>query len=99
MGHQRDDPDDRLGRGPQTGPCRPVRGAIRLLTLRAEESLVLTRMETNIALADLSSGGARQIGAACRGGVPDRPPGVVGEHAWSSMSGPPFPLPASCTTV
>jgi len=65
----------------------------------AVESLGLTRDGTQLALACVAAGGARQSGAECRCGVHDCPPGVVGEHAWRSMSGPPFSLQASFTTV
>src|SRR5262245_4203499 len=72
---------DRLHRGPQAIPGGAFRSAEGLVALRAHEALVLTRVDTNIALAALASGRARQIGAKYRCGVHDDPPGVVGEHA------------------
>src|SRR5574341_2169910 len=99
LSHQCDDTRHRLGRGPQAVQRGAFRSAERLVARGAEESPVLARVDANIALACLASGGASQIGAACRCGVHDRPPGFVGEHAWRSMSGPPFSLQASFTTV
>src|SRR5574341_2517801 len=73
---------DRLRRGPQAIQCGAFRCAERLVALRAEEALVLTRMDTNVTLAGLASGGALQIGAKCAGGVHVvSSPGVAGEHA------------------
>ena len=58
---------------------------------RAEEPFVLARVGTNIALACLASGGARQIGAEYGRGVHDDPPGCVGKHCqekyvWTPVS-------------
>src|SRR5262249_16930583 len=61
--------------------------------------LLLPRMDTKIALARLASGRAVPIGAECRCGVHDGPPGFVWKHAKRSMSGPPFVLQVSFTTV
>ena len=52
-------------------------GAERLVARHAEEPLVLARMDTNIPLARLTSGGAGQIRAECGGGVHDSPPGFA----------------------
>jgi hypothetical protein len=38
-------------------------------------------VDTNVALADLASGRAREIGTEYECGVHDRPPGVAGEHS------------------
>jgi hypothetical protein len=82
MGHQGHHQADRLRRGPQAIQCGAFRGAERLVALRAQEALVLTRVDTNVALACLASGGAHQIGAECGGGVHAfSSPGVAGEHA------------------
>ena len=59
----------RLRRGPQAIEGRAFRGAERLVALRADKTLVLARVDANVALASLSSGGARHIGAECRCGV------------------------------
>src|SRR5439155_22207950 len=57
------------------------------------------RMDTNIALARLTSGRTVTIGTECGCGVHDGPPGVVWKHAKRSIFGPPFSLQVSCTTV
>jgi hypothetical protein len=56
-------------------------------------------MDATIAPACLPSGGTREIGAACRCGVHNSPPSIVGEHTQRSMSGPPFVLQVHRTTV
>ena len=90
---------DRLRRGPQAIEGGAFRDAACLVALRADEALVLARVDANVPLASLSSGGARQIGAACGCGVHDDPPGVAWQHARRSMSGPLFSLQVSLTTV
>jgi len=69
VGQQRHHQAHCLRRGPQAIEGRAFRGAERLVALRAEKALVLARVDANVALAGLSSGGARYIGAACRCGV------------------------------
>jgi hypothetical protein len=46
----------------------------------AEEPLFLPRMDTDIALANLASSRAVPIGAECRPGVHDVPPGCAWKH-------------------
>src|SRR2546425_3684342 len=69
VGQQRHRQAHCLRRGAQAIECRAFRGTERLVALCTEEALVLARVDTNVAPASLSSGGARQIGAECRGGV------------------------------
>src|SRR5712691_3437968 len=69
VGQQRHHQAHCLRRGPQAIEGRALRGAERLVALRAEKALVLARVDAKVALAGLSSGGARHIGAACRCGV------------------------------
>jgi len=69
VGQQRHPQAHRLRRGPQAIEGRAFRGAERLVALWAAKALVLTRVDAKVALAGLSSGGARPIGAECRGGV------------------------------
>ena len=62
-----------------------------LATLRADEALVLARMEANIALTGLASGGTRHIGAECRCGVHASPPSerwgtYQEEYGWTPVS-------------
>src|SRR6266446_1435344 len=99
VGQQRHHQAHRLRRGPQAIECRTFRSAERLVARRADEALVLTRVDTNVALAGLSSGWARQIRAECRCGVHACPPSSVEERTKRSMSGPPFSLQADHTTV
>src|SRR5262249_21117817 len=63
------------------------------------KSLLLPRMDTNIASTSLASGRAVLIGSECGCGVHDGPPGCVWKHAKRSMTGPPFLLQLSFTTV
>ena len=51
------------------GQGRAFRGAERLAALRTDKALVLARVDANVALAGLASGGARHIGANCCCGV------------------------------
>ena len=100
MGEQRHHEGDSLGRSAQAVKRGAFRGAERLVALGTQEPLVLARVDADVALAGLASGRTRQIGAAYRCGVhDDPPPGVVGEHAKRSMSGPPCSLQANLTTV
>src|SRR5215510_7989331 len=50
------------------------------MTRVADEALLLLRMDTDIAPADLASGRAVPVGAACRRGVHDAPPGCAWKH-------------------
>src|SRR4030095_4848349 len=98
MREQRHHCYDQLGRGTQPVEDRPFRDGKGLVTLRTHEPLVLTRVDTDIPLAALSSSRAVHIGAEYSCGVHDGPPGVVEEHAKKSMSGPPFLLQAAWPT-
>src|SRR5262249_20269397 len=46
----------------------------------ADEALLLLRMDTDIAPADLASGRAVPVGAECRPGVHDAPPSCAWKH-------------------
>jgi len=99
--HERNDKGHRLRRSPQAvkrGACR--RGEC-LGARRAQEPFVLARVETNIALACLTSGRALQIGAEDSGGVHDDSPllALLGSMPRKNMSGPPFSSQANLTTV
>src|SRR5262249_26540922 len=73
---------DRLRRSPQAIQGGALRGAQCLVARRAQEALVLPRVDTNVAPACLASSGAHQIGAECRcGGHAVSCHGVAGEHA------------------
>jgi hypothetical protein len=69
MGQQRHHQAHGFCRGPQTREGRAFGGAERLAARRTDKALLLARVDANVALADLSSGGARHIGAACCRGV------------------------------
>src|SRR6266404_730222 len=101
VGHQGHHQADRLRRGPQAIPCRAFPRAERLVALRTHAALVLTRVDVNVTLACLSSGGARQIGAECGCGVHEASPllALLGSMPRRSMSGPPFSLQLHLTTV
>jgi hypothetical protein len=101
VGHQRHHETDRLRRGPQAIQRRACRSSARLPALRAEEALVRARMEADISLACLSSGGARQRGAERACGVHEDSPllALLGSVPRRSMSGPPCSWQANLTTV
>src|SRR5437899_1455123 len=100
VGQERHYQAHRLRRGPQAIEGRAFRGAERLLTRCAEKALVLARVDANVTLAGLSSGGACHIGAACCCGVHACVLRVaLGNVPRGSMPGPPFSLPANHTTV
>jgi hypothetical protein len=80
MGEQGHDEDHGLGRGAQPIKHCPCGGAERFVTLMADEPLFLPRMDTDIAPADLTSGRAVPVGAECRRGVHDAPPGYTWKH-------------------
>ena len=91
MGEQRDDQAHGLGRGPQTVEHCALGGRERLVAGCAQKPLVLTRVAAHMALASLTSGGARQIGAEYRRGVHDGPPGCAWKHCqekyvWTPVS-------------
>src|SRR5262249_3346405 len=88
-----------LGRGAQAIEDRTSAGAEGFVALVTDKALFLSRMNTNVALARLASGRAVLIGAEYGLGVHDGPPGFVWKHAKRSMSGPPFLLQVSFTTV
>ena len=69
------------------------------MALRAEEPLVLTRMDADIPLACLSSGGAHQIRAEYGGGVYDDPPGFAWKTCQEEYVWTPIALQANLTTL
>src|SRR5262249_4221051 len=99
MGEQSHDDDHGLGRGAQPIEDRAFCGAEGFVARVADEPLLLPRMDTDVTLASLASGRAVPIGAECGCGVHDGPPGFVWKQAKRSMSGPPFLLQVSFTTV
>src|SRR5712691_11774268 len=100
VGQERHYQAHRLRRGPQAIEGRAFRGAERLLTRCAEKALVLARVDANVTLAGLSSGGACHIGAECCCGVHACVLRVaLGNVPRGSMPGPPFSLQANHTTV
>src|SRR6516225_1945003 len=99
MGEQGHDDHHSLCRGAQPIEDGAFAGAEGLLTRVTDEALLLPRMDTNVALARLASGRAVLIGAEYGCGVHDGPPDCVWKHAKRSMSGPPFLLQVSFTTV
>ena len=99
MGEQGHHEHHGLCRGAQAIEDRTSAGAEGFVALVTDESLLLPRMDTNVAMASLASGRAVLIGAEYDCGVHDGPPGCVWKHAKRSMSGPPFLLQVSFTTV
>jgi hypothetical protein len=95
---QREHKTYRLDRGAQAVQRRALRGGARLLALRAETPLVRTRMDTKSALACLTSGGTRQVGAECGCGVHVSPPHVALTCAKKRMAGPLFFVQPAHTT-
>src|SRR5437764_11888622 len=77
MGEQRHDDDHGLCRGAEPIEDGPFAGAEGFVTLMADEALLLLRMDTDIAHTCLASGMAMLIGAKCRRGVHDAPPGCA----------------------
>ena len=63
MGKQREDQRHEVARSAQAVKDGPVCCGKGLATLRADEAPVLARMDANIPLAGLASGGTRHIGA------------------------------------
>src|SRR5262249_10942365 len=89
-----------FGWRPQAVECRALRGTERLVTRRAEKALVLARVDANVALAGLASGGAGQIRAECCCGVHASILRVaLGNVPRGSMPEPPFSWQAHHTTV
>ena len=80
MGEQGHDDHHGLRRGAQPVKDRTFRGAEGLMTLLTDEPLLLTRMDTDIALANVASGMAVPIGAEYRCGVHDDPPSCAWKH-------------------
>src|SRR4029434_2048553 len=99
MSEQGHDEHHGLYRGAQAIEDRTSAGAEGFVALVTDEALLLARMDSDIAHADLAPGMAMLIGAECRRGVHDAPPGFVWKHAKRSMPGPPFLLQVSFTTV
>src|SRR5206468_24376 len=81
MGEQGHDEGHGLCRGAQPIEGCAFGGAERFATHGTQEPLVLACVDTDVALTDVASGRARQIGAEYDCGVHDRPPGVAGEHS------------------
>src|SRR5262249_11957653 len=81
MGEQGHHDDHGLCRGAQPIEDGPFASAEGLLTRVTDEPLLLLRMDTEIALAALASGRTVLVGAACRRGVHDAPPGC----AWKTL--------------
>ena len=88
---EREHESDGFGWRPQAVECRAFCGTERLVTRRAEKALVLARVDANVALAGLASGGACQIRAECAlWGPCVYPPSRVGErtqrkYAWTPI--------------
>src|SRR4029434_8483051 len=80
MGQQGHNDDYSLGRGAQPIEDRTFCSAEGFVTRVADEPLLLPRMDTDIALADLASGMAVLIGAECSRGVHDDSPGCAWKH-------------------
>src|SRR5439155_18924699 len=99
MGEPRDHEAPRLGRGPQAVQPRAFRGGEGLLTRGTEASLRLAGMDANLPLTCLSSGGARQIGAACGGGIHACAPRFLLTYAKRSMAGSLCSSPPAYPTV
>ena len=99
MREQRHYGHDQLSRGTQPVEDRAFRRGESFVALLTEKPLLFARMDPDIPLASLASGGTRSIGTEYCCGVHDCPPGGAGEHARKSMSGPPFALQLSTTTV
>src|SRR5215475_5146491 len=80
VGEQGHDEHYRFCRGAQPVEDCTFAGTEGLVTRVADEALLLLRMDTNIALADLASRMAVRIGAEYRCGVHDAPPGYAWNH-------------------
>src|SRR6516162_5997970 len=81
MGEQGHDDHDRLCRSAQPIEDGAFACAEGCVTRMTDEPLLLLRMDTDIALAALASGRTVLVGAACRRGVHDAPPGC----AWKTL--------------
>src|SRR5215813_578780 len=90
MGEQGHDDHDRLGQSAQPIEDGAFASAEGFVTRMTDEALLLLRMDTDIALAGLASGGAMPVGAECGCGVHDSPPGFVWQQANRSMLDPHF---------
>ena len=99
MGQQGHDGDDGFCRGAQPIEDRAFSGTEGFVALVADEPLLLPRMDTNIALARLASGRARQIGANTIVGSMTVLLVLLGSIPRTSMAGPPFALQAHLPTV
>src|SRR4029450_120192 len=80
MANQGHDDEHSPRRGPQPIEDRPFGSAEGFVTRVADEALLLPRMDTDIALANLASGMAVRIGAECNRGVHDNSPGCAWKH-------------------
>src|SRR6516165_8391930 len=81
MGEQGHDDHDRLCRSAQPIEDGAFACAEGCVTRMTDEPLLLLRMDTDIALAALASGRTVLVGAECRRGVHDAPPGC----AWKTL--------------
>jgi len=99
MSEQGHDEDRGLCRGAQPIEDRACGGAEGFVALVADEPLLLPCMDADIAHASLASGMAVPIGADYSRGIHDAPPGCAWKCAKRSMSGSPFSLQVSFTTV
>jgi hypothetical protein len=99
MGKQGHDDDHGLGRGAQPIEHCACGGAERFVTRVADEALLLLRMDTDIALADLASGMTVPVRAKCLVGAMTLLLARRGNIATRSMSGPPLALQLHRTTV
>ncbi|HYN25454.1 MAG TPA: hypothetical protein VES69_10470 [Pyrinomonadaceae bacterium] len=66
MGQQGEHEGHGLRRGPQAIERGVLGGCEGLAALCTNEPLVLARVDANVTLAHLASGGTREIGAECR---------------------------------
>jgi len=95
MGEQDHDEDDSRCRGAQPIEHRACGGAERFVTLMADAALPFPRMDIDIAPADLTSGMAVPVRAACHREVHDTPPGCAWKHCHEQYVWPPvfFTIP------
>ena len=99
MGQQGHHEHHGLCRGAQAIEDRTSAGAEGFVALVTDESLLLPRMDTNVALASSASAGQCSLGQNMIVGSMMVLLGCVWKHAKRSMSGPPFLLQVSFTTV
>src|SRR5207247_4695138 len=81
MGQQGHDEDDGFCRGAQPIEDRAFGGAEGFVARVTDEALLLARMDSDVALADMTSGRTVLVGAEYCRGVHDAPPGC----AWKTL--------------